>query len=102
MNEFTKGELKIEQTTCNALDLLFQEDGSQLAQIMDEDGSDLTDNQIANAQELVRRWNNFPKLKQQRDDLLAALVRYGEHEPGCIKGDACNCGLRAVKAKAKD
>ena len=25
--------------------------------------------------------------------LVEALKKYGEHEPGCIKGDACNCGF---------
>lgn len=32
-------------------------------------------------------------------DLLDALEKYGEHEPGCMLGDACNCGFRAVIAK---
>ena len=25
--------------------------------------------------------------------LVEALEKYGDHEPGCIKGDACNCGF---------
>ena len=31
----------------------------------------------------------------------AALLRYGEHETGCMKGDACNCGLDQALGKPK-
>ena len=33
-------------------------------------------------------------------DLLTALIKYGNHEPGCMRGDACNCGFKAAIAKA--
>lgn len=52
-----------------------------------------TKEDLANAKELVRRWNSH-------DDLLAALNKYGEHETGCMLGDACNCGLEAVLSQA--
>lgn len=35
-------------------------------------------------------------------DLAEALERYGEHETGCVKGDACTCGLRAALALFQD
>ena len=25
--------------------------------------------------------------------LVKALIKFGDHEPGCVKGDACNCGF---------
>ena len=28
--------------------------------------------------------------------LVEALKKYGDHEPGCVKGDACNCGFEQV------
>ena len=67
MSEFTKGELKEVVECCNAISLLSKEDGSQVAQVMDEEGDDLTDIQKANAKELVRRWNSQP-------DLLEACI----------------------------
>lgn len=33
-------------------------------------------------------------------DLLEALRKYGDHEPGCVKGDACHCGYEATIANA--
>ncbi len=41
------------------------------------------------------------ELKQQRDDLLEALKKYGEHQAGCMLGDACNCGFEAAIAKCE-
>ena len=96
MSEFTKGELDLEINP-DCLPRIVDGDGNAICNMVADDPHDLE-----NGKELIRRWNNFPKLKQQRDNLLAALVRYGEHEPGCIKGDACNCGLRAAIAKAKN
>lgn len=37
-----------------------------------------------------------------RKKLLEALERYGDHEPGCIKGDACICGFEAALAAEKE
>lgn len=48
-----------------------------------------------NARRIVHCVNNH-------DALLEALRRYGEHEPGCMKGDACNCGLEQALQAAKD
>ena len=32
--------------------------------------------------------------------LVEAFKKYGDHEPGCIKGDACNCGFeQALEAE---
>jgi len=47
----------------------------------------------------LREW--IDDLKQQRDDLLDALEKYGDHEPCCVKGDACNCGFEAAIKKAQ-
>ena len=34
------------------------------------------------------------------EKLVDALKKYGDHEPGCIKGDACNCGFeQALEAE---
>ena len=59
MANHTKGKLKEVVECCNAVNLLSKEDGSQVAQVMDEEGDDLTDTQKANAKELIRRWNAF-------------------------------------------
>jgi hypothetical protein len=49
----------------------------------------------ANADYIVQALNGHEKL-------LAALKRYGDHEPGCVKGDACNCGFeQALKESEK-
>lgn len=62
---FTKGKLEEIQTCCNCIDLLSKEDGKIVAQIMECDDDELSNTQIANAKELVRRWNSH-------DDLLEA------------------------------
>lgn len=42
-------------------------------------------------EEVARRSNNYEKL-------VKALKRYGDHEPCCVKGDACTCGFeQAIK-----
>ena len=34
------------------------------------------------------------------EKLVEALKKYGDHEPGCVKGDACNCGFeQALEAE---
>ena len=35
-------------------------------------------------------------LQISHEKLVEALKKYGDHEPGCVKGDACNCGLEAI------
>lgn len=43
-------------------------------------------------------------LRQQRDELLSAVTRYGKHDSDCpIKHGMkrCNCGFDAVIAKAR-
>ena len=35
------------------------------------------------------------------EKLARALRRYGDHEPCCIKGDACNCGLEQALSEAE-
>ncbi len=37
------------------------------------------------------------KLQARVKEQGKALKRYGEHETGCMKGDACNCGFNAAK-----
>lgn len=71
--EHTKGEIKEVIECCNAVTILSKEDGSQIAQVIDEDGNDLTDTQKANAKELVYRWNAF-------EDLPSALKSFVDDE----------------------
>ena len=41
-----------------------------------------------------------PCIGERITELEAALRKYGEHEPCCIKGDACTCGFeQALKGK---
>lgn len=35
------------------------------------------------------------------EKLAGALKRYSDHEPGCVKGDACICGLRQALKEAE-
>ncbi len=49
---------------------------------------------------LLEAYTEIETLQQQRDDLLAALNKYGDHEPCCMLGDACNCGFEAAIEKA--
>jgi len=81
MTEYTKGELKEVIECCNAITILFKEDDSQVGQVMDEDGNDLNNTQIANAKELVRRWNAF----EEEGDVSNLL-------------EACKVGLSYVNA----
>ena len=30
---------------------------------------------------------------EEYEKLVEALKKYGDHETGCVKGDACNCGF---------
>ena len=73
MSEFIEGEIKAEQSCLNCIDLLSKEDGSIVAQIMECEEDELSGIQFANANEFVRRWNEWSDLKQQRDDLLATV-----------------------------
>lgn len=83
--EFTKGELKYIGTTSL---VIIEKKGSRrlsiatvLTEAVDIDTTCkyLVDFQ-ANAAELVRRWNAFEKIEQQRDDLLEALKRISDIE----------------------
>lgn len=50
--------------------------------------------------EKYERWIKVDIVKEQAEKierLKKALKRYGEHESGCMKGDACNCGLEQTK-----
>lgn len=66
MSKFTKGELHIEPTDMVGSKTtrwrLADSSGNSICKVWTE----------ANAEELARRWNEYPDLKQQRDDLLAA------------------------------
>jgi len=67
MNEFTKGELKIDFRRPL---LVFAANNKIFAECTSE-GLGL-DAAKANAKELIRRWNALEKIEQQRDDLLTA------------------------------
>jgi len=67
MNEFTKGELKIDFRRPL---LVFAANNKIFAECTSE-GLGL-DAAKANAKELIRRWNALEKIEQQRDDLLDA------------------------------
>lgn len=41
---------------------------------------------------LCRILEGYSALQAKNKLLREALERYGEHEPCCMKGDACNCG----------
>ena len=34
--------------------------------------------------------------------LVDALKKYGDHLPGCVKGDACNCGFEQALKSPKE
>ena len=42
------------------------------------------------------------QLEAKLKDLQEALRKYGDHEPCCVKGDACTCGYEAAIAKANE
>ena len=50
---------------------------------------------------MERMIERFNVLATSQEELLAALKKYGDHEAGCIKGDACTCGLKAAIKKAE-
>lgn len=41
-------------------------------------------------------------LQASNAKLVEALKRYGDHEPCCIKGDACNCGFEQALKEAEE
>ncbi len=72
--------------------------------LVDENDTDILhgyakDKAEDHAKELVRRWNAFED-GGLVDELRKALGKYGEHETGCVLGEACNCGLKAALTKS--
>ena len=62
----------------------------------------------ANAQRLVKCWNEYGSLKAKADvcdELVEALKIHGEHSDKCYKnltiGGFCDCGLEQALAKAE-
>lgn len=70
MSEYSKGELKCCKHNDNRWDIYTDE--MWIGEIYTGYGAKNEKNTEANAKELVRRWNDYPALKQQRDDLRAA------------------------------
>jgi hypothetical protein len=45
------------------------------------------------------RWSDYDTLSHQRDELLALLKRYGQHDSDCATWQSvvdCTCGFRTV------
>ena len=73
MSEFTKGELEVTDNGYGTKNVIT--DGCYMIACTGDSGDwhfQFEEIAEANAKELVRRWNEWPDLKQQRDDLLAA------------------------------
>ena len=44
----------------------------------------------------------YEKVLRESIRLREALEKYGDHEPCCMKGDACNCGFeQALKGDSE-
>ena len=52
-------------------------------------------------EEVWRIFGEHKVLKASHKKLVTALARYGGHEPCCMKGDVCNCGLRQALKDAE-
>lgn len=73
MSEFTKGKLAVSDSCPNSIYVLQGGKANGLFATCDAgDYARGIKEGNANAKEVVYRWNEYPTLKQQRDDLLAA------------------------------
>ena len=64
MSEFTKGEVVYDQVVNNAIDIVSKNTGKAVAQVINENDEldELDELDIANAERLVKCWNNHDKL----------------------------------------
>ena len=51
-------------------------------------------------QEWIKDLKELRSVKAENKRMRDALKKFGDHEPGCVKGDACNCGFeQALEAE---